>query len=81
MATVRTAVAVPQDVHEQADVAAKQMAVSRSAFYTLALRQLLERMETQRMIGQINEAYGDGLTEEEERVLKGFQRLSARSIR
>ena len=80
MPTVKTAIAVPKDIYERAEEVAGQMKLSRSALFTLAMEQLLERRETQEMIAQINAALGDGETEEEIRVRRGFQKLSARSI-
>ena len=78
MASVKTAIAVPQEVHNRADEAAREMNLSRSALFTLAMEQLLERRETQEMIRQINEAYADGLDEEEKAFLDAAARSFAR---
>jgi len=76
MAVVKTAISLPQALFEEANEAARDMKVSRSRLIALALKDYLRQRENDRLLEQLNEAYADGLDEEDE----AFLRFASRSM-
>ncbi len=54
---MRTAITVPDDVFDAAEKAAKQLAISRSDFYTEAVRQFLLEHGENAVSARLNEVY------------------------
>lgn len=60
MANVKTAVSIDEPLFERAEALAREMRISRSRLFVLALEDYIRRRENQRLLKEINEAYGDG---------------------
>jgi metal-responsive CopG/Arc/MetJ family transcriptional regulator len=75
MATVKTAISMPEHLFEELEAAAKEMQVSRSQVFALAVKKFLRERENRRILEQLNRVYGDGPDEEEREYLK---RMKAR---
>jgi hypothetical protein len=65
MATVKTAISLPEALFEQAQTLADELSISRSRLFTLAVEAFVQRYENERLLASLNEAYGDGLDEAE----------------
>jgi len=75
MDTIKTAVSVNKSLFEQAEELAREMKVSRSRLYALALEEYIRRQENQAMLAQINAVYADDLDAEELATLAQMREL------
>ncbi|MFO8074040.1 MAG: CopG family transcriptional regulator [Polyangia bacterium] len=60
MASVKTAISVPREVFEQADLLAEELGISRSRVFALAVERLARLLENRRLLEEINAAHADG---------------------
>ena len=74
MSSVKTAISLEQGLLKRISDLAKEMNVSRSRLFVLAVEDFLHKNENQRLLRQINEAYSDSPTEEELRVQQMMER-------
>ncbi len=74
MATVKTAISLPEPLFKEIDDLARQTNVSRSKLLAQAAEEYLERHRNQMLLKAINEAYADGLDPEEEEFLQTTRR-------
>ncbi len=65
MPSIKTAISVEKSLLDKIDATAKNMSLSRSKFFALAAKNYLQQIETRELIEKLNEAYGDGLDDEE----------------
>jgi predicted transcriptional regulator len=80
MSKVKTAVSISEDLAGEADALARELRVTRSQLYSMALRDFIERRESARLLEQLNAAYGDGPDAEEERLLRSAKGYSRRLL-
>ena len=66
MTSVKTAISLQEALFEQAEIIAKEMKISRSRLFNLALEDFVLRYRNRELLKQINEAYTD-LPDSEER--------------
>ena len=59
MSSIKTAVSLQKPLFDQADALARQMNISRSRLYVLALEDFIQRHQNQQLLEQINDAYRD----------------------
>jgi metal-responsive CopG/Arc/MetJ family transcriptional regulator len=59
MATVKTAVSLEEPLLKQADKLAREMNVSRSRLFALAVEEFIERQQNQALLAALNTAYGE----------------------
>ncbi|MEW6093886.1 MAG: hypothetical protein AB1531_07980 [Chloroflexota bacterium] len=57
MAIVKTAISIQRSLFEQAEALAKEMGLSRSAIFGLALEEFIQRRQNQRILREINAVY------------------------
>jgi metal-responsive CopG/Arc/MetJ family transcriptional regulator len=67
---MKTAISLSDELLQQADDAARQMGLSRSRLFAVAIAEFLERQKQERMLQQLNEVYAGGMAGEEKRLLK-----------
>jgi predicted transcriptional regulator len=79
MDTIKTAISVNKSLFEQAEELAREMNVSRSRLYSLALEEYIRRQENRAMFEQFNAAYADELDAEEEATLTQMGELHRRA--
>ena len=75
MATVKTAISIPEDLFEGLEIASKELKISRSQVFALAVRDFLRERENRRMLEQLNRVYADRPGEKEQEYL---ERMKAR---
>ncbi len=63
--TVKTAISVEDSLFEKVEDLARELKVSRSHLFTLAVQQFIESYENQRLLEKINAVYDDGPAPEE----------------
>jgi metal-responsive CopG/Arc/MetJ family transcriptional regulator len=66
-------VSITNILYEKASSLAEEMQVSQSDLFSIALEDYLNRHHNQKMIQSINDAYADGLDENEQAILNGMQ--------
>jgi len=59
MQSVKTAISIQESLFEQADTLARQMKISRSRLFVLALEDYIRRQHDRELLAQINAAYAD----------------------
>lgn len=67
-------ISIPDSLYEQASNLAQEMQISPSDLFSLALEDYLRRHHSQKLLHSINDAYADGLDENEQAVLEGMRR-------
>jgi metal-responsive CopG/Arc/MetJ family transcriptional regulator len=69
--TIKTAISIDKSLFEKAENLAKQMNVSRSRLFDLAIESFIKRHQSQSLLDQINQAYVDQPdSSEQERLSK-----------
>jgi metal-responsive CopG/Arc/MetJ family transcriptional regulator len=57
MGNVKTAISIQERLFEQADALAREMNISRSRLFVLALQEFIQRYQNQKLLDEINSAY------------------------
>lgn len=66
MQAVKTAISVDKNLYDQANQMAKEMKLSRSKLFVLALQEFIEHQKNKEMLAQINAAYEEDMDPAEE---------------
>lgn len=80
MATVKTAISIPESLFEELEVVAKEMQLSRSELFRRAVERFLRDRESQRMMEKLKEVYSEPPDEEEREYLKNMKALYSKSL-
>ena len=80
MANVKTAISIQQSLFEQADALARELHISRSRLFALAVEDFMQRYENQRLLERINDAYADTTTPEEQALLRRMRRQQRQMV-
>jgi metal-responsive CopG/Arc/MetJ family transcriptional regulator len=75
---MKTAISVDGQLLDEADRTAKQMGLSRSGLFSVALRDFLRQRQQTEMLAQLNEVYRDADTSAERRMA-GYLKNKLRS--
>lgn len=65
MSGIKTAISLEENLFNKVNALANEMHVSRSKLFTLAVKEFLKKQENNKLLAQLNEAYGDSPSEEE----------------
>ena len=74
MPGVKTAISLDENLFNKVNEIAHELHVSRSRVFTLAVIDYLEKQENISLLAQINEAYDDQPTKEEESILNSMRK-------
>ena len=80
MSNIKTAISLEEDLFDRAEQVAREMNISRSRLFALALEQFIARQRNRRLLEQINAAYSDGLDEGEQLRLEKRRRIHRRLV-
>lgn len=80
MVTVKTAISIPEDLFEGLEMASKEMKLSRSQVFALAVKDFLRERESRRMLEQLNRVYGEEPDEEEREYLRRMKALYSKTL-
>ena len=80
MANVKTAISIQQSLFEQAEALARELHISRSRLFALAVEDFMQRYENQRLLERINDAYADTTTPDEQALLRRMRRRQRQMI-
>ena len=78
MAQVKTAVSIDEMLFGQAERAARELNLTRSGLYALALRDFLRRRAQERLTEELNAAYDGGIDPEDAAMLRGMRERQRR---
>lgn len=76
---VKVGVSVGRDLAEEADALAREMGVTRSRLYSMALRDFMRRRENAGLLEKLNEAYVEP-EPEDELLIEGAKRHGRRLL-
>lgn len=78
---MKTAISLEDELLLQADRTAREMGVSRSRLFSLALEAYLRERRNREILGQLNKVYADEPSVEERRTVAGMKRRFRSTIR
>jgi len=80
MATLKADVTLQDSMCEQIAAIAQEMQISQNELLALAIAEYVQKHHYQKLQQSWNEAYTDGLDEDEKMMLKGIRRQQRRLI-
>ncbi len=80
MQTVKTAISIQENLFEQAETLARQMRISRSRLFVLALEDYIRRQQDRELLAKINAAYADEQPDASERTLRHQMKSTHRRV-
>jgi len=80
MANVKTAISIQQSLFEQVEALARELHISRSRLFAIAVEDFMQRYENQRLLERINDAYADTTTPEEQVLLRRMRRQQRQMV-
>ncbi|RME74102.1 MAG: ribbon-helix-helix protein, CopG family [Chloroflexi bacterium] len=79
MASIKTAISIQKALYEQVDQMARELNVSRSRIFVMAVEEFIQRYQNQQLLQQINQAYDD-MPPAEEQVYLDKMRQQHRQV-
>jgi len=73
--TVKTAISIREDLFAEAERLAKELGVSRSQVFAMALEEFIAQRQNRQLLDALNSAYADEPTEEERALLRAMRRI------
>src|SRR5262245_23506749 len=80
MANVKTAISIQQSLFEQVEALARELHISRSRLFAIAMEDFMQRYENQRLLARINDAYADTTTPDEQALLRRMRRQQRQMV-
>ncbi len=74
MPGVKTAISLDENLFERVNEIAKDLSVSRSRVFTLAVQDFIKKQENKSLLARLNEAYDDHPTEEENAFIESMRK-------
>jgi predicted transcriptional regulator len=74
MGNIKTAISIQEMLFEQAEALAREMNISRSRLFVLALQDFIQRYQNQKLLDEINSAYEGELDPGEVDRIQGMRR-------
>ena len=81
MHTMKTAISLEDELLQRADHTAREMGVSRSRLFSLALESYLRQRRNKEIVDQLNKVYAEAPGLEERRTVAGIKRRFRSTIR
>ncbi len=79
MTIVKTAISIQKSLFQRAEEIAKEMKISRSRLFVLAVEDFIRRYQNQLLLDEINLAYSEEVDEKEQDEFRRIQRKSLKS--
>jgi len=74
MSSTKTAISIQEELFEEAESLARELHISRSRLFVLALQDFIERHRNQKLLNEINSAYEDQTDPAESIRLRSMRR-------
>jgi len=81
MTIVKTAISIQKNLFQKAEEIAKELKISRSRLFVLAVEDFIRRYQNKLLLEEINQVYSEGPDEKEQDELRRMQRKSVKSIK
>jgi metal-responsive CopG/Arc/MetJ family transcriptional regulator len=78
---MKTAISLDDGLLLEADETARQLGLSRSRLFSVAVREFLERHRQRDMLHRLNEVYGSGPQRAEKALLTGIKSKVRRTVK
>ena len=80
MSNIKTAISLQKSLFEQVDLMAREMKVSRSRLFVMALEDYIRRYQNQILLEKINQAYQDAPDTVEKNRLRGRKKQQRKVV-
>ena len=80
MANIKTAISLQKSLFEQVETLAREMKVSRSRLFALAVEEFVRRYQNQLLLEKINQAYANSPDPTEQKRLRKTRRQHRRIV-
>ena len=80
MSNIKTAISLQKSLFEQVDLMAREMKVSRSRLFVMALEDYIRRYQNQILLEKINQAYQDAPDKVEKTRLRGIKKQQRKVV-
>ena len=80
MGSIKTAISLDENLLKRIDELSKEMQISRSRLFTLAMDDYLKKQENQALLARLNQAYADQPSEEEETLMQSMKDKHSRMV-
>jgi metal-responsive CopG/Arc/MetJ family transcriptional regulator len=80
MASVKTAISIQKHLFEQVDAIARELQISRSRLFVVAMEEFIRRYENQRLLEDLNAAYDDSPDQEEQILHRRMREQHRRQV-
>jgi metal-responsive CopG/Arc/MetJ family transcriptional regulator len=81
MAIVKTAISIQKNLFQKAEEIAKEMKISRSRLFVLAVEDFIRRYQNKLLLEEINQIYSEEPDEREQDDMRRMQRKSIKSMK
>ena len=78
--TVKTAISMQEELFDQVNKLAKELHVSRSKLFVMAVQEFIKKNESQDLLSQINKAFNDIPASDELKVHNGMKRKQIKNL-
>ena len=78
--SVKTAISIDDDLFREVNSLTRKLNISRSKLFALAVDEFIRKHKNKELLAQINRAYADPPTPEEERLQKGMRRQQTKNL-
>jgi hypothetical protein len=80
MSNIKTAISIQETLFEKAEALARELNISRSRLFVLAVEDFIQRHHNRKLLDQINFAYEDEPDPAEKRRLHAVQRQHRKNL-
>jgi metal-responsive CopG/Arc/MetJ family transcriptional regulator len=80
MASVKTAISLDKSLFERLETLAREMKVTRSRLFAMAVEEFIRRHQNQQLLQELNKAYLDAPDSIEQARLGGMRRLHRKVV-
>ena len=80
MANIKTAISLHEQLFKQAGAMARDLKLSRSRLFAVALEEFIHRHDSRELLDRVNEAYGDKPAAEERKYLKKMRQRHRKMV-
>ncbi len=77
---MKTAISIPDEIMKSVEKFAKEHNCSRSAVFVIAVKDLLKKLEAQKILDALNDAYSDIELQEEKTIREKGKKYYARKV-
>ena len=79
--TVKTAISLNDSLFAKVEALTRELDISRSRLFALAVQEYIERHETRRMMAALNEVSDELIDEEDRTIQRGIREYHRRQMR